>query len=344
MKQHSTSELITVLISTYNGSHKVPDLLMALQSQTSPARIVFVDDGSTDGVSDIIRNRRGSLNLIQVKLKRNSGISAARNRGLSEVITPFVAFCDDDCRPPSDWIARLEQFWLSANPEIVGVGGTVTPHVVNDFTTRYLSALQPIRPIDSQAYKRNLNRILRLFRKPKVPQYPHEVGSLVGANMSFRTSAIRDIGAFDEKIRFGGDEEDLCIRIHRAYGSDALAMVKDNIMLHEFGKTLRSQWVRDFRYGKAAGKRAVAVKSLPSFHLPLAIIVSVTLLVIAMTGNLLLSLFTLITGLYSSNYWLLQRRFQSWTYPVLKTTGDTANFIGVISGLSVQMLRKLLRR
>ncbi|MBE1426376.1 glycosyltransferase involved in cell wall biosynthesis [Desulfomicrobium macestii] len=101
--------MITVVVPLYNKAAHIERALRSIQRQTyEPAEVIVVDDGSTDGGGDIVRlfEMKG-LRLISQK---NLGVSAARNRGMSEAGTDLIAFLDaDDEWLPShlDTLVRL---------------------------------------------------------------------------------------------------------------------------------------------------------------------------------------------------------------------------------------------
>jgi glycosyltransferase involved in cell wall biosynthesis len=64
--------------------------------------VVLVDDGSTDDTADVARH----FPRVTYIRQENSGPAEARNRGLAEVTTPWVAFLDADDRLRPQFIAR----------------------------------------------------------------------------------------------------------------------------------------------------------------------------------------------------------------------------------------------
>ncbi len=89
-----SKDQITVVITSYNCESTIGAAIASTLSQTQrPSRIIVVDDGSTDGtVSEILRFNN-DITLLQ---QPNGGPSAARNRGVSESQTEWIALLDGD--------------------------------------------------------------------------------------------------------------------------------------------------------------------------------------------------------------------------------------------------------
>lgn len=74
-----------------------------------------MDDGSRDHTAEVLERYSGCVRVIRQK---NSGVSAARNRGASEAHGDLVAFLDaDDAWLPRKLELQLER--LAAHPEVV---------------------------------------------------------------------------------------------------------------------------------------------------------------------------------------------------------------------------------
>ena len=87
--------MISVIIPLYNKASCVARALNSVLSQTyTDFELIVVDDGSTDGSAEIVRQYVDPR--IRLVVQENSGPGAARNRGLREAQAEFVAFLDAD--------------------------------------------------------------------------------------------------------------------------------------------------------------------------------------------------------------------------------------------------------
>src|SRR5580692_10275291 len=87
---------LSVVIPTWNRAGLVGDAVeSALGQEGGDLEVIVVDDGSTDGTSEVIERRFGkSVKLLRMATR--SGIGAARNEGVSQATGDLLSFLDSD--------------------------------------------------------------------------------------------------------------------------------------------------------------------------------------------------------------------------------------------------------
>jgi glycosyltransferase involved in cell wall biosynthesis len=104
---------VSVVIPTYNRAANVQGGIRSVLDQTfSDLEVVVVDDGSSDGTGEILRETFGDR--IRYYFQANQGASVARNRGIAEARGEWIAFLDSDDlweRDKLEWqLKALDQF------------------------------------------------------------------------------------------------------------------------------------------------------------------------------------------------------------------------------------------
>lgn len=121
------SGLVSVVIINFNSGRFLERCFAALAAQTyRPVEIIVVDNGSTDGSVDFLRQRatEGRLSLYEGS---NVGSSCANNRGIRESRGEFVLVLNADAFPEPEYLRKC----VDAFREDEGVG-TVTGKLVSD--------------------------------------------------------------------------------------------------------------------------------------------------------------------------------------------------------------------
>ena len=93
---------VSVIIPTYNREKFISECVQSVLAQTLPAReIIIVDDGSTDATYNILRDL--GFNSLSTKktflryfFQQNRGVSSARNLGIKEARSEYIALLDSD--------------------------------------------------------------------------------------------------------------------------------------------------------------------------------------------------------------------------------------------------------
>jgi glycosyltransferase involved in cell wall biosynthesis len=114
---------LTVILPVYNGEKFLAQSLDSILAQTYNDFFFFViDDGSTDGSAEIIKQYQQKDSRIVFFAQQNHGLIETLNFYFSKAETEFIARMDaDDISLPERFQAQLD--FLNANPKI-GILGT----------------------------------------------------------------------------------------------------------------------------------------------------------------------------------------------------------------------------
>ncbi|RUM37221.1 MAG: glycosyltransferase family 2 protein [Desulfobulbus sp.] len=110
--------MLSVIIPTFNRAGFIYKALLSVVRQTCPCgEIIVVDDGSTDRTGDVVQRFSAKYNTpVRYFYQKNSGVSAARNRGIAEAANDILCFLDSD-----DWWDErklaLQSAAMAAAPE-----------------------------------------------------------------------------------------------------------------------------------------------------------------------------------------------------------------------------------
>lgn len=86
--------MITAVVPAYNVAPFIAEALDSLLSQEPPFHeIIVIDDGSTDGTSEILDRYSDRVRLIT---QENQGLGGARNTGIMSVKSPYIILFDSD--------------------------------------------------------------------------------------------------------------------------------------------------------------------------------------------------------------------------------------------------------
>ena len=85
---------IAVIIPTFDRQHFLGRAIDSVLSQTRPAHeVIVIDDGSTDGTVPWLKKEYPTVKLIE---QTNQGVSAARNAGIQQAQSEWIALLDSD--------------------------------------------------------------------------------------------------------------------------------------------------------------------------------------------------------------------------------------------------------
>ena len=89
--------LVSIIVPIYNAENYLEECIQSIQRQAyKNLQIILVNDGSTDNSSKICNSYAAIDDRIITLNQKNSGVSAARNLGLSVAKGEYIGFVDSD--------------------------------------------------------------------------------------------------------------------------------------------------------------------------------------------------------------------------------------------------------
>lgn len=127
--------MLTIIVPVYNEAERIRPALDRLVKTELPLQteILVVDDGSSDGSSELISDlvTSGAVNLI--RHERNRGKGAAVRTGIENASGDLLTICDADLEYDPDDYAKLLQPILDGDSQIVYGTRTFGAHTAFSF-------------------------------------------------------------------------------------------------------------------------------------------------------------------------------------------------------------------
>lgn len=201
-------------------------------------RTIVVDDGSPVPITVPVI-RPGDPLLRVVRLDANQGPAAARNAGLREVTTPYVAFVDTDVDVDEDTLLALAG-QLDASGDALAAP-RVCAHAASDDASVFQRFEQAGSPLDLGPVAA---RVAPTTRVSYVP----------AASIVCRVDAIRAVGGFDEALRYGEDVD----LVWRLVEHGMRCRYEPASIVRHRTRTGWAAWLTQrFRYGTSAAPLAI---------------------------------------------------------------------------------------
>ena len=169
---------VTIVIPCYNHAQWLSEAIESALAQTVPCKVIVVDDGSTDGSSEVAS--RYPVRLIR---KTNGGLASARNTGIQEADTEWILPLDSDDKIDPTMIEQC----LNVDADIIGVGQREFGATSRDYV------FMP-KPSYTDFYNANRINCCSLYRK----------------------AMWEKLGGYDEDMRLGYEDWDFWLRATKA--------------------------------------------------------------------------------------------------------------------------------
>jgi N-acetylglucosaminyl-diphospho-decaprenol L-rhamnosyltransferase len=202
---------VSVVVVTFNALRWIERCLDSVRGRD----VVVVDNGSTDGTVELVRERFPDVRVIE---QENRGMGGGNNAGMRAADGRYFFLLNSDAWVIGDALDRLVEF-ADAHPDAAVVG----PRLLNEDGTLQRSARgEPTlwRLATEYLAIRKLaprsRRLNPLYRGDFAHDTVAEVDWLSGAALLVRREAADAVGLFDEDFFMFSEEVDWMTRFRRA--------------------------------------------------------------------------------------------------------------------------------
>lgn len=121
--QASSGPLVSVVLCTRNRARLLERALSTLVVQTLPQykyEVLVVDNASADATAEVVKRFTKGHPALRYLREETIGLSHARNRGWRTADGTYVAYTDDDCLLPEQWLEVAERTISELRPAVFG--------------------------------------------------------------------------------------------------------------------------------------------------------------------------------------------------------------------------------
>lgn len=201
--------LISVVVCTYKRPNLLKNILGLLEKQSvdnADFEIIVVDNNSQDDTERVVQRAIDLGNKkIRYVVEEKRGITHARNKGIREAKGELIAFTDDDCLIPDNWIIRLYTSIKETNAAMVG--GRIKSLWKCDRPSWITEKKQ-----DGVLINWDLGDERKEIKLSSNTPFPFT------ANLMFKAELVRKIGYFKSCVKgegggtFGSEDIEFCLR------------------------------------------------------------------------------------------------------------------------------------
>ncbi len=191
--------LASILIVTFNHRKYIEACISSIQSQDFPHEIIVVDNCSSDGTVDYLRDIFPDVLIIESPINR--GYGAGNNLGASFAKGDVLVILNPDTIAEKDWLKELVGPVYS-NSHII-----TTPKILTYDGAR-INTCGNINHFTGLTFTRGYNA------NPSDYSRVENVSGISGACFAIRRSDFLDLGGFDEDFFLYMEDSDLSWRAH----------------------------------------------------------------------------------------------------------------------------------
>lgn len=178
--------------------------------------LIVIENFSNDGTIEMIEQSFPNIKLI--KNKENKGVAPARNQGMAIAKGEYVLILDADMELIDDSVSKLYSFMK--NHESCGIVGAMLND--SDGNLQWSCKQYPtfrallFRRLEKFAWVRNSKTLKQHTMAEWAHDEAQKVDYLIGACQFIRRDLMDQIGFYDDKIFYGPEDIDYCLRTWHA--------------------------------------------------------------------------------------------------------------------------------
>ena len=208
---------ISIIIVNWNTKGVLRDCLTSVFEQKGniDCEVIVVDNASTDGSVEMLKNDFG--NVVLIENAENRGFAAANNQAMAVAKGRYVLLLNSDTIVLDSCLADIVSF-ADANPQTAVVGCRV---LNSDRTLQPTCFMFPsvLNMLLSSTYLYKIFPRSRFFGREQMLWWDasdvREVDVVRGCFMLVRRKAIEQVGVMDEQFFMYGEETDWCYRFRK---------------------------------------------------------------------------------------------------------------------------------
>ena len=206
----------SLIIITWNAKHFLEKCLDSIYNKNKgfEFELVMVDNNSTDGTREFVENKYPET--VYIYNDSNKGVAPARNQGLSIAKGKYKLILDVDTELLTEnAFAKLVDF-MESNKEVGIIGAKLMfsndelQHTCLKFPSVGVKVFTRLGVFGGS----------KMLREYYMFDFDHnsikEVDYVIGAFQLLRSQMLEKIGLYDDKIFYGPEDIDYCLRARRA--------------------------------------------------------------------------------------------------------------------------------
>ena len=236
-QKNASQVAVSVIILTWNSEREIEACLASLELglRAYSSEIIVIDNGSRDRTCAIVRETRPDAQLLCNP--DNRGVAPARNQGIRLAQGEYILILDDDTVVQPDALDSLIRY-MEIQPKV----GLCGPKLTGADGELQLSCRQFPTLIDKLARRLPSAVARKVTRTVEMADWDHrtirQVDYVIGACQVIRRRALQEVGLFDERIFYGPEDVDICLRLQQAGWS--VVYNPEAVIVHEERRMTRS--------------------------------------------------------------------------------------------------------